>query len=52
MPKVTVQAMQCCRCDHTWIPRANNPDPKVCPACKSPYWNTPKRATSGKSKGR
>jgi uncharacterized OB-fold protein len=28
----------CNRCGHTWVPRENE-EPKVCPACKSPYWN-------------
>ncbi len=28
----------CLRCGHTWIPRTEE-IPKVCPKCKSPYWN-------------
>lgn len=28
----------CTRCGHTWVPRMRTPA-KVCPACKSPYWN-------------
>ncbi len=28
----------CNRCGHTWVPRENE-EPKVCPNCKSPYWN-------------
>ncbi len=32
----------CGRCDHEWIPRDPNIEPKVCPKCKSPYWNKPK----------
>lgn len=44
----------CGRCDHKWVPRENG-EPKVCPSCKSPYWNKPrvreiavKTATRGK----
>jgi predicted Zn-ribbon and HTH transcriptional regulator len=33
----------CCRCDHEWVPRNTTREPKVCPKCKSPYWNTPRR---------
>ncbi len=34
----------CCeRCDHAWIPREKDRLPKVCPLCKSPYWNKPRR---------
>ena len=29
---------QCNRCDHYWFPSTHNP-PKVCPKCKSKYWN-------------
>jgi DNA-directed RNA polymerase subunit RPC12/RpoP len=28
----------CNRCGHKWTPRENG-EPKVCPNCKSPYWN-------------
>jgi len=28
----------CGRCGHKWTPRENG-EPKVCPLCKSPYWN-------------
>ena len=28
----------CLRCTHSWIPRSDN-YPKVCPKCKSPYWD-------------
>lgn len=39
--------LKCLRCNHTWIPRRINIcggdnkflKPKVCPKCKSPYWN-------------
>src|SRR5262245_57570541 len=35
---------RCERCGHEWIPRGeNDQEPKVCPKCKNPYWNTPPR---------
>lgn len=30
--------LNCKRCGHTWIPRKDK-SPKVCPKCKSPYWD-------------
>jgi hypothetical protein len=32
---------------HEWIPRKAKEEPRVCPKCKSPYWNRPRRQ-SGK----
>jgi predicted Zn-ribbon and HTH transcriptional regulator len=32
----------CERCGHQWLPRDKNGEPRVCPKCKSPYWNRPK----------
>ncbi len=43
--QMILDSMQTCnRCGHRWIPRSNKP-PKVCPnpACKSPYWNKPRK---------
>jgi hypothetical protein len=34
---------QCERCEHTWVPRDWDAEPRVCPKCKSPYWNKPRR---------
>lgn len=33
--------LECKRCGHKWTPRQNNV--KICPKCKSPYWDTPPR---------
>lgn len=33
---------ECRRCGYTWHPRYKV-EPKVCPACKSPYWRTERR---------
>ena len=49
MGTITIQAYRCDRCGHEWAPRQSLsastviPLPKVCPKCKSPYWNTPRR---------
>jgi predicted Zn-dependent protease len=34
---------RCDRCAHEWIPRDLETEPRVCPKCKSPYWNVPRR---------
>ena len=46
MPRVpiTVMGYRCIRCDHEWIPRGTSEEePSVCPKCKSPYWDRPKK---------
>lgn len=41
---ITVTANKCNRCEHTWWPRfPGSAAPKFCPACRSPYWNKPRR---------
>jgi len=33
-----------CRCGHEWLPRESTEDrPTVCPKCKSPRWDKPKK---------
>jgi len=62
--KVTTWGYRCLRCDHAWIPRGlevpegggkpPEPDetPRVCPKCKSPYWDKPRQAdVKGKKAG-
>lgn len=43
--KVTVYI--CERCGHEWIPRdalaSEQELPTVCPRCKNPYWNRPRK---------
>lgn len=44
---ITVMGFRCDRCDHEWIPRgAADTEPRVCPGCKSAYWNTPRKPMS------
>lgn len=40
---ITVMGYRCDRCGHEWVPRRFTSEPKVCPKCKSPHWNVPKR---------
>jgi DNA-directed RNA polymerase subunit RPC12/RpoP len=43
---ITVMGYRCERCNHEWIPKDAQKEPSVCPKCKSPYWNRPRKATS------
>ncbi len=43
MPKLQLWGYRCERCGHDWLPRAQEQEPRVCPKCKSPYWNQPRR---------
>lgn len=40
---ITVMGYKCERCGHEWLRRDHNREPKVCPKCKSPYWDKPRR---------
>jgi len=46
MCKITIKKQKCLRCDHKWYPKPGKDGkvkkPKVCPKCKSVYWDTPK----------
>ncbi len=35
---LTLPTLDCKRCGHHWYPRTAK-DPRVCPKCKSPYWD-------------
>ena len=39
----------CQRCDHAWYQRKDE-YPKVCPKCKSAYWDTPRPGKNRKEK--
>jgi len=41
--QMTVWGFRCERCEHEWIPRDKDEEPRVCPKCKSPYWNRPRK---------
>lgn len=40
---ITVMGYRCERCGHEWVPREAETEPRVCPKCKSPYWDRPRR---------
>jgi len=42
MEKLTVLGWRCLRCGHTWRPRQTE-RPRVCPLCKSAYWDRERR---------
>ena len=44
MPRIqkTVTFYVCERCGHEWFPRIDA-EPRVCPKCKSPYWDRPRQ---------
>src|SRR5262249_56957222 len=53
MPKVQIWGYRCERCGHEWVPRERHQEPKVCPHCKSPYWDRPRQsAMPSVNKGR
>ncbi len=47
--KVRLSGYRCERCGHEWVPRDKDQEPRVCPKCKSPYWNTPRRTEKSKA---
>lgn len=40
--KLQIEGFKCERCGHEWVARGKE-EPIVCPKCKSPYWNVPKK---------
>lgn len=40
--KIIREGFSCERCDYKWIPRKKD-YPRVCPKCKSPYWDKPRK---------
>jgi hypothetical protein len=36
-----IQKIKCLRCEHDWTPRGK--DIRICPKCKSPYFDRPRR---------
>lgn len=41
MANLKVPTLHCERCGHEWVPRQT--EVRICPKCKSPYWDVPKR---------
>lgn len=44
---VLIIGNRCYRCRHEWRPNNISIMPRVCPKCKSPYWDRPR--TNGES---
>jgi len=44
-----LEILHCMRCPHAWATKDKS-NVKVCPRCKSPYWNTPRKPIKKKSK--
>ena len=41
MKIIKLQKLQCLRCNHIWIPKKEII--VICPKCKSPYWDRPRK---------
>ena len=41
--EIKKKGFKCERCYHKWIPYNIKKEPTVCPKCKSPYWNKPRK---------
>lgn len=41
--KVPIMGHRCYRCKHEWRPNNLQAKPRVCPSCKSPYWDKPRK---------
>jgi predicted Zn-ribbon and HTH transcriptional regulator len=47
MAEITLRGYQCERCGHKWVPREEE-RPRVCPKCKSAYWDTARKQDMAK----
>ena len=47
---VLIKGHKCHRCGHEWRPKNIEVVPVVCPKCKSPYWDRPRRKRKGNAK--
>ncbi len=41
---IKIKGFKCERCEHEWVPRKKKEKPIICPKCKSPYWDKPKKS--------
>jgi len=51
MGKIKLEGYICERCKHSWVARKKE-EPRVCPKCKSPYWNVPRKLNKKRKNGR
>lgn len=45
--QVLITGNKCFRCGHGWVQKEQTQRAKVCPKCKNPYWDTPKKDKGG-----
>jgi len=50
MAKIKLDGYRCERCEHEWVPCNKDEKPLVCPKCKNPYWNRPRKSTTANEK--
>jgi rubrerythrin len=43
MAEITLKGYRCERCNHKWVPREDSERPRVCPKCKSAYWDVARK---------
>jgi hypothetical protein len=43
MELIQLWGYRCQRCGHEWVPRDKTQKPRVCPKCKNPYWDRPRK---------
>ena len=43
LERIEMMGYRCQRCGHVWVPmKSATAPPRVCPKCKSPYWDRPR----------
>jgi predicted Zn-ribbon and HTH transcriptional regulator len=40
---ISIEGLKCERCGHGWKPQTATTHVTVCPECKSPWWNKPRK---------
>jgi hypothetical protein len=43
MELIQLWGYHCQRCGHEWVPKNKGQKPRVCPKCKNPYWDRPRK---------
>ncbi len=49
-PKKIIEQLTCKLCGHEWFPRYFGTTPRICPKCKSRFWNIGRRRAVRKPK--
>jgi len=44
--KIKIIKLECKRCGHIWVPKKE--EIRICPRCKSPYWDRKKQNANNK----